>query len=1126
MSLRGAQGSLRRGFARMVKPLKSGLTSSRSREEELRDEREFERLFLLFEAFLHTDRSRPASPSSSPSPAADVDLPLPLRQFVGGRSDSDDHHANGDGDDEMKSKRRRRLSFGRERRKSVSKKKSEDDKKNEDDGHGSQAPKAVAIAAELGEDGDDNNNNKQKKNEDGDETRQPAKGKNEDGGGGAEEEHEVRFVVGLLNGYLALKRLGAGDKDLTFSLAHNKKKEEERERRELEKLRGEVVLRMTSALADLGALPAAATDAGSAQLSASAAARPSGVARHQSTDYRIPASRSSPMMTKHNRTSWRGRLRSKEKEKKAAAAAVSVEEQQQAGGKDKKPQQPDSEERSGSTAQKSEENAKNESHDWRDRFLSPRSQHKRSQSLTFEPQGVKTMSIDVLVADDDDDSDDWHDSEPRIPLAELEERLCRMEELIERKFAKQHPAMEAQSAAELKKSKRRSLNQLLRRSTNKITGHKDRKDTIDKANKADDDDNDDDGEDNEGEATDLGDEGSGIYAIPASIYTKVTNRRRSVYHYNLDSIREMIHQHHQHQHHTTTKSDGDHDQPQPALPEENEARDGGKSEGKNEDGKGEGESDDVMQGTPVKIVFTAPSSPPVPTLNLNQDEGFLSPDAPKATPLPPPCHVSVSSTATSAFASSSPSTSTKTATSTTTESEAAAATTAARNWRRTVHDKRDKMLRMRVMDSKFAGQAKNVKRAFLWCEENVAPVTLVKVVKAQAFAKRFLARRLRKRLQIANELLVTEKHYVDILDLLVKVFLRPLREGDLLPPESILAIFGNTETLRDKHVLFHELLHKRVRDWMTFQQFGVGDIFYDHTDFLLGYTEYVNNFDKALAMLTRCTKSSPEFALFVRNCEARPECNLHDLPSLLITPVQRIPRYTLLLQDLQRHTPSGSRPGLLEMALKKVKDIANYINEQKRANENELKMAELDSRLVFDPKPKIGLCEVPARKFIKEGKVLIQLGRKHFKECHVFLFTDLLLITKNEDLDDNDEEAAKEKEAEPKRNDVADEHHPSGKLPRYLVKAAEPLNENPIEISPLPPFFLDKATRFPLRLYFSSQRKEYRCVFASQNERDDWLQRIVSAHASARRRPYSILSVRRGFTATSAGAHQGQPPAL
>jgi hypothetical protein len=87
----------------------------------------------------------------------------------------------------------------------------------------------------------------------------------------------------------------------------------------------------------------------------------------------------------------------------------------------------------------------------------------------------------------------------------------------------------------------------------------------------------------------------------------------------------------------------------------------------------------------------------------------------------------------------------------------------------------------------------------------------------------------------------------------------------------------------------------------------------------------------------------------------------------------------------------------------------------------------------------------------------------------VFLFTDLLLITKKEDLDDNDEEASeKEKEIERKRSSGGDADGP----PRYLVKAAEPLNENPIEISPLPPFFLDKATRFPLRLYFSSQRKE------------------------------------------------------
>jgi hypothetical protein len=66
-------------------------------------------------------------------------------------------------------------------------------------------------------------------------------------------------------------------------------------------------------------------------------------------------------------------------------------------------------------------------------------------------------------------------------------------------------------------------------------------------------------------------------------------------------------------------------------------------------------------------------------------------------------------------------------------------------------------------------------------------------------------------------------------------------------------------------------------------------------------------------------------------------------------------------------------------------------------------------------------------------------------------------------------------------------------LPRYLVKAAEPLNENPIEISPLPPFFLDKATRFPLRLYFSSQRKEV-CAPSSSCHSQHVLSECCCAH--------------------------------
>lgn len=58
------------------------------------------------------------------------------------------------------------------------------------------------------------------------------------------------------------------------------------------------------------------------------------------------------------------------------------------------------------------------------------------------------------------------------------------------------------------------------------------------------------------------------------------------------------------------------------------------------------------------------------------------------------------------------------------------------------------------------------------------------------------------------------------------------------------------------------------------------------------------------------------------------------LGALLILPIQRIPRYVLLLQDLLRHTES-KHPDHddLVQALKEMRQVADYINEKKREAE-------------------------------------------------------------------------------------------------------------------------------------------------------------------------------------------------
>lgn len=59
------------------------------------------------------------------------------------------------------------------------------------------------------------------------------------------------------------------------------------------------------------------------------------------------------------------------------------------------------------------------------------------------------------------------------------------------------------------------------------------------------------------------------------------------------------------------------------------------------------------------------------------------------------------------------------------------------------------------------------------------------------------------------------------------------------------------------------------------------------------------------------------------------------MKSFLIMPVQRLPRYVMLIQDLFNFT-AKNHPDFedLQLALKKMKDVAGYVNERKREAEN------------------------------------------------------------------------------------------------------------------------------------------------------------------------------------------------
>ncbi|XP_064601200.1 rho guanine nucleotide exchange factor 39-like [Liolophura sinensis] len=245
----------------------------------------------------------------------------------------------------------------------------------------------------------------------------------------------------------------------------------------------------------------------------------------------------------------------------------------------------------------------------------------------------------------------------------------------------------------------------------------------------------------------------------------------------------------------------------------------------------------------------------------------------------------------------------------------------------------------------------------------------------------------RKRKKIIRELFESEKAYIHHLELVHKHFDFPLRFACIVPDDVHQKLFSNLEQILEvNRQLLEELEHSTVG--LSFLHLG---------PFLKLYATYANDHEQALSTLQDWHQRSSVFSDFISMQEQRPEVKGLKLNALLITPVQRVPRYQMLLEDLLEHTSRDHHDynNLCE-ATKKIKEVAWHINEHIRQHENFQKMLDIQNRLSGSA-PKI---LAPGRLFVKEG-CLKKVSRKGGRplERMFFLFSDMLLYAKPKLLD-------------------------------------------------------------------------------------------------------------------------------
>jgi RhoGEF domain len=269
--------------------------------------------------------------------------------------------------------------------------------------------------------------------------------------------------------------------------------------------------------------------------------------------------------------------------------------------------------------------------------------------------------------------------------------------------------------------------------------------------------------------------------------------------------------------------------------------------------------------------------------------------------------------------------------------------------------------------------------------------------------------------RVVNEIIATEVAYVTHLKLALKLYEVPLRfsiggQRELIASPDLDLIFGGVETIYNYSVALLDRLKQlaSVADWDS----GTAVFccaFVEMAPFFRSYFEYASKYTQASVRLKEIRAQKPAFQEFCTQRKQIGAAMKLDVTDLLITPVQRLPRYVLLIDSLLKHTPAGhpdreNTQRALEIMRNNVEDMNSQLGSA--AEKAQLgKLADQNAQdsffVVMSPSRKFhsrGDCQVTvALNTSEKGGAVMKLLRSQNArafEGSIFLFTDAVLVAR------------------------------------------------------------------------------------------------------------------------------------
>ncbi|EPY72878.1 FYVE, RhoGEF and PH domain-containing protein 2 [Camelus ferus] len=217
--------------------------------------------------------------------------------------------------------------------------------------------------------------------------------------------------------------------------------------------------------------------------------------------------------------------------------------------------------------------------------------------------------------------------------------------------------------------------------------------------------------------------------------------------------------------------------------------------------------------------------------------------------------------------------------------------------------------------------------------------------------------------------------------------LKEARSSKAFPEDVVRLIFSNISSIYQFHAQFFlPELQQRLDDWTTTPR--IGDVIQKLAPFLKMYSEYVKNFERAIELLATWTDKSLPFQDVLTRIQNSEASGSLTLQHHMLEPVQRIPRYELLLKEYVQKLPAQA-PDLADAqkALDMIFSAAQHSNTAITEMERLQELWEVYQRLGLEDD-----IVDPSNTLLREGPVLkISFRRSGPMERYLFLFNNMLL---------------------------------------------------------------------------------------------------------------------------------------